>query len=78
MDKVVIYRFKALDIHDGETKLSERWGVKEKIAQIPLSEVLIETGIEVDASVVASDIQGLTSSRWMPSRPQTFQTKVPR
>jgi len=64
--KVTIYRFDAWDQIAGEMKVSTRWGTREAINKLVNGRVLEETATEVDESVVASDIPGLTAKGWKP------------
>lgn len=73
--KVKIYQFTKYSIQsDGNVK-SRRWGTREAIERLG-GDVIEDTEIEVDASAIASDIEGLTERNFNP-RPRTgVQTQV--
>jgi len=56
---VTIYRFRLYDINTDESRTSRRWATREAIERIH-GEVLTDTATEVDASVVDTDIPGMT------------------
>jgi hypothetical protein len=60
MAKLRIYQFEVYGIRAEQIVKSKRWGTKEAIVQVAGGRVLEDTGIEVDESVVPSDIHGLT------------------
>ena len=51
MNKVTVYQYTILDLRRVERRKSRRWGTREGIQSlIDLTEVLEDTGTEVDAS----------------------------
>jgi hypothetical protein len=73
--KVKIYQFTKYSIQSDGNEKSRRWGTREAIERLG-GKVIEDTEIEVDASAVASDIEGLTERNFNP-RPRTgFQTQV--
>jgi hypothetical protein len=73
--KVKIYQFTKYSIQSDGNQKSRRWGTREAIERLG-GDVIEDTEIEVDASAVASDIEGLTVRNFNP-RPRTdFQTQV--
>jgi len=76
MDKVKIYRFRSYDIHNDTMKTSSRWGTREAIKDIAHGEILENTGKEVEASVVQSDILGMTERDFDPEPGLSFQIQV--
>ena len=77
MAKVRIYRFKVYDIQHDEAVISKRWGTEKAIKEIACGQVLQETGVEVDDSLIHSDIEGFTERGFDPHRRHgDFQTKV--
>ena len=56
MATVMIYQFEVYDIQSDQTIKSRRWGTAEAIKEIACGRTLEDTAIEVDESVVASDI----------------------
>ena len=55
MNKVTVYQYTILDLRRVERRKSRRWGTREGIQSlIDLTEVLEDTGTEVDASAVDS------------------------
>jgi hypothetical protein len=76
MDKVKIYRFRSYDIHNDTMKTSSRWGTREAIKDIAHGEILEDTGKEVEALVVQSDILGMTERNFDPEPGLSFQIKV--
>ena len=71
MSKVNIYRFTLYDITSDGARQSRRWGTRDAIERMG-GEVLVDTGIEVDASAVDSEISGLTARDYNP-RAHEFQ-----
>ena len=75
LSTVVIHQFEKYDIStDGYTK-SRRMGTAEAIERIG-GRVIPNTAVEVPASSVNSDIQGLTDRNFNPNPQQGFQTAV--
>jgi hypothetical protein len=75
MTTVTVYQFTAYDIKTDESRKSRRWGTREAIKGIG-GAPLEHTATEVDASVVASDIPGLTGRDFDPDPRTGFQTSV--
>ena len=76
MAKVTIYQFQVYDIRADTIIKSKRWGTAEAIKEIACGQVIEDTAIEVDESVIRSDIHGFTDIGFNP-RPRTgFQTEV--
>lgn len=76
MAKVTIYRFQLYNSQTDEIVTSRRWGTEQAIKEIARGHVLKDTAVEVDDSVVCSDIHGFTVRDFNP-RPRTgFQTEV--
>jgi hypothetical protein len=75
MSKVTIYRFSKYDIQNDGMQISRRWGTREAIERI-CGEVMEETATEVDASAVATGIEGLTVRGFDPHPRTGFQTQV--
>jgi hypothetical protein len=65
MSKVHIYRFTLYDITSDGARQSRRWGTRDAIERIG-GEVLVDTGIEVEASTLDSEISGLTARDYSP------------
>jgi hypothetical protein len=57
---------------------SRRWGTREAIVDLAEGDILEETMREVDASMVQSDIPGLTTIDYNPDRATGFQREVKR
>ena len=76
MDKVIIYQFRVYDIHDDQFKTSRRWGTREAIRDIACGEVIKDSGIEVDATAVASDIPSMANIGYNPKQSGGLQTQV--
>jgi hypothetical protein len=76
MAKVTIYQFQSYDIREDAIVKSKRWGTEEAIREIACGQVLKDTGVEVDESVVQSDIQGFTAIGFDPQPRRGFQTLV--
>lgn len=75
MTKVLVYRFRLYDISRDDQVTSRRWGTREAIVRLG-GEVLEDTAIEVESSVLGSEIGGL-SERGFDPRPRTgVQTQV--
>jgi hypothetical protein len=75
MNKVTIYRFTMYDITADAERKSSRWATREAIAHVN-GNALEDTAIEVEASVVKSDVNGMTTRGFTPTGPSGFQ-KVP-
>ena len=65
MSKVHIYRFTLYDITSDGAHQSRRWGTRDAVERIG-GEVLVDTGVEVDASAVDSEVSGLTARDYNP------------
>lgn len=78
MPMVTIYQFEVYRIDSDEVIKSRRWGTREAIIEIAHGQVLEESAIEVDESVVASDIHGFTVRDFNPRPRSGFQTSVTR
>ena len=77
MAKVTIYRFQLYNSQTDEIVTSRRWGTAEAINDIAGGHVLKDTAVEVDDSVVRSDIHGFTFRDFDPHRRSDgFQTEV--
>jgi hypothetical protein len=77
MTKITIYQFQVYDIRDGAIVKSKRWGTREAIVEIACGQVLEDSAIEVDDSVIHSDIHGFTIIGFDPRLRRTgFQTEV--
>ena len=75
MSKVAVYRFTKYDITTDQFQQSHRMGTRAAIERVG-GEVLEDTAIEVDASAVDTDIDGMTVRNFDP-RPRTgFQSQV--
>jgi hypothetical protein len=66
MAKVTIYQFRVYDIRNDEIVKSKRWGTAKAIKEIACGQMLEDTAIEVDESVICSDIHGLSAIRFDP------------
>lgn len=75
MSKVTIYRFELYDITTDGNRKSHRWATREVIERLR-GTVLEDTATEVDASAVASDIQGMTARDFNPHPRTGFQRQV--
>jgi hypothetical protein len=75
---VTIYQFEVYRIDSDEFLRSRRWGTREAITDIAHGRVLEGTAIEVDESVIGSDIHGFTVRDFNPHRRSGLQTKVER
>ena len=75
MSTVRIYQFTIYDISNDNLKKSRRWGTREAIARIGGS-VLEETGVEVDASVLGRQMDGLSEIGFNPRAHTGLQNQV--
>ena len=75
MSKAIIYRFRKYDISTDAIQTSRRWGTREGIESVE-GKVIEDTATEVNATVVQSDIPGLTERNFQPKRRAGFQTQV--
>ena len=71
----MIFRFHKYDITTDGVRISHRWGTRDGIANVG-GTVIEDTGTEVDASLVRSEIPGLTERDFQPNRRTGFQTQV--
>lgn len=67
MSKVKIYQWTRYCITTDEIQLSRRWGTREAIERRG-GAVVEETGVEVDASVLGREHEGLTDLDYDPRR----------
>lgn len=59
MATVKIHRFRLYDINTDSYRLSRRWATRDVIEKLG-GEFVASPAIEVDASVVSTDIEGMT------------------
>jgi hypothetical protein len=78
MAQVTIYQFQVYDIQSDEIVKSKRCGTAKAIREIVGGEILEDTAVEVEESVVRSDIPGLTAINFDPHARTGFQTAVKR
>ena len=76
MSQVTIYQFTLYDVSNDTVCTSRRWGTKEAIQVIAKGTVLLDTAIQVDESLVKSDIVGMTERDFNPHWNQGFQRTV--
>jgi len=72
---ITIYRFRLYDVSTDESRTSRRWATREAIKGVG-GEVLEDTAIEVDASVLGGEIEGMTARNFDPAPRVGFQTQV--
>lgn len=71
------YQFQVYDIRNDQIVKSKRWGTAKAIKEIACGQVLEDTAVEVDESMVRSDIHGLTAIGFTPHpRRPGFHTEV--
>jgi hypothetical protein len=58
MTTVNIHRFRLYDINSDSYRLSRRWATRDVIEK--LGGEIVRSAVEVDASAVSSDIEGMT------------------
>ena len=78
MTTVTSYQFEVYRIDSDEIVKSRRWGTREAIRDIARGRVIEESAIDVDESVVASDIHGFTVRDFNPQPRRRFQAFVER
>ena len=76
MSTVTIYRFNVYEISSDSVRQSRRWGTREAVEQIACGRVLEDTALEVDDSIIKSDIPGFTEIDFNPKRRTGFQTRI--
>jgi hypothetical protein len=76
--KITIYQFQVYDIRSDSIIKSKRWGTEKAIREIACGEMLKDTGVEAEESVVQSDIHGFTEIGFDPNPRGDFQTSVRR
>jgi hypothetical protein len=67
MTTVNIHRFSLYDINSDSYRASRRWATRDVIEKLG-GEILSGPSVEVDSSVVASDIEGMTVPEYDPFR----------
>ncbi len=75
MATVTIYRFTLYDIASDGKQKSRRWATREAIERLH-GEILEDTATEVEASVLKSDIPGMTERDFNPRARTGFQREV--
>jgi hypothetical protein len=75
MSTVKIYQFRVFDITNDEMRKSRRWATRERIEWLH-GEVLEDTGVEVDSSLVGRDIEGMTARNFDPHKLTGLQRQV--
>lgn len=65
MGKVTVYQFTKYDINIDENIKSRRWATREAITRVG-GEVLEDTAMEVDDSVLGKEIDGMTDRNFNP------------
>ena len=76
MATVTIYRFDVYEISSDSVRRSRRWGTRDAIERIACGRVVEETALEVDESVIESDIPGFTVIDFNPKPRVGFQTRI--
>jgi hypothetical protein len=66
MAKVRIHRFRLYDINSDSYRISRRWATRDVIEALG-GDLIEEPAVEVDASVVCSDIEGMTVPDYTPT-----------
>ena len=75
VSNVTVYRWRAYDISSDEKRESRRWATREAVEKLG-GEVLEDTATQVDASVVDTDIPGMTERGFDPHPHVGFQRQV--
>jgi len=75
MSKVTIFQFTIYDVRSDEKQKSRRWGTLEGIKGVG-GQALEDTGTEVDASEVGSEVPGLTVRNFRLYSPEGFQNSM--
>jgi hypothetical protein len=75
MAKIRIYRFTKYNIDSDEVMRSRRWATREAIGRIH-GTVLEDTAVEVDESVLGTEIEGMTVRDFNPKPRGEFQTQI--
>jgi hypothetical protein len=65
MTTVKIHRFRLYDINSDSYRMSRRWATRDIIERLG-GEIVASPAVEVDAAVVASDIEGMTMPDYNP------------
>jgi hypothetical protein len=63
--KVKVYQFTVYDITNDEQRRSRRWATREAIKRV-CGQVLEDTEVEVDPSVLGRDEEGMTERNFDP------------
>jgi hypothetical protein len=75
MTKITVYQFTKYDIASDQSIKSRRLGTREAIQEIGAT-ILENTAMEVDESVLGSQMAGLSDIGFNPAAMQGFQTQV--
>jgi hypothetical protein len=73
--KVNVYRFTVYDITNDEQRVSRRWATREAIKRV-CGQVLEDTEVEVDPSVLGREEDGMTERDFNPNPGTSFQQQV--
>lgn len=65
MATVKIHRFRLYDINTDSYRLSRRWATRDVIELLG-GQIIASPAVEVDAAIVASDIEGMTIAGYDP------------
>ena len=75
MTKVKVYQFTVYDITNDEQRRSRRWGTREAIKRV-CGQVLEDTEVEVDSSVLGRDEEGMSERNFDPHPRTSVQQQV--
>ena len=75
MPTLTIFRFRKYNISSDENQISRRWATREAIARIG-GEPFEDTAVEVDASLLGREIDGMTDRGFDPRSRSGFQRQV--
>lgn len=66
MSKIVVHRFEVYDITNDSIVRSRRYGTADAIKNIARGRISPNTQIEVDASEIGHEIEGMTARDYLP------------
>jgi hypothetical protein len=77
MSTIKVYQFRMYDASNDEMRKSRRYATRERIDWLR-GEVIEGTGVEIDATLLGSEVEGMTARDFDPHRQTDFQRQVTR
>ena len=77
MALVEVYQYEVWNVVTDRYQSSDRWGTPEVIKKIPGSRMIRSRSVEIDDSLLHSDMEGMTPKGYNPIAPGGFQSTTP-